>query len=126
MRGNVMAALAAAASIALFAYWRTSENSGDDLVDAASIPGTWKQAASETCNPPLPANLTIGDDGRFEAGTRAGVWAKGADGRFVLQFETSEFPDRVFRAEPDRLELLNQLGCKATYVRAGPQAPDRP
>jgi len=117
MRGNVLAALAAAASIAAFSYWRMSEKPGDELVNAAAIPGAWKRTTSESCNPPLPESLTIDGDGRYQFESGAGVWLEDSDGRFALQSDAVEFPFRIFRANFARLELLNQLGCKATYFR---------
>ncbi len=118
MRGNVFAAFAAAVVIMLFAYFRLSHDVSDDLVDPLALPGSWTRAATESCNPALPARLAIADDLSYVADAGAGVMVVDELGRYTMRTEGAAFQERVFRAEAERLEVLNRLGCKATYVRA--------
>jgi hypothetical protein len=118
MRGNVLAALVAAAIVALLSVWRITDRPGTNFVEVEELPGSWLRIAAETCNPPLPEKITITADGRYEYEDGAGFLRQDEDGRYALDPENSEYPSRVFRANSERLELLNQLGCKTTYARA--------
>jgi hypothetical protein len=118
MRASVAAAFTAAAIIGAFTWWRLSGREASNPVDEAAMIGSWTLSRTEACTPPLPERVTLGPGGAYSASGPDGAWSRDAQGAYTIRIEGQEFPNHIFRAESDRLEILNPLGCKAVYEPA--------